>query len=230
MVNVPRPSRPADVPEPTVSRLPLYHRALAELAARGVPTASSAQLAASLGVNPATLRRDLSHLGSLGLRGTGYDVPTLLSGVRRALALDREWPIAICGAGHLGLALARSEGFNVGRFRVAALFDVDPGKVGEAPVGMVVRHLDDLARLVDAEGIAIGVITTPAGAAQEVASRLAAAGVRALVNFAPVVLNLPAGTRVRQVDLSAELEVLAHYGARRLAGAARGTSDTFYTA
>jgi redox-sensing transcriptional repressor len=218
-----------NVPEPTVARLPLYHRALAELVERGVATASSADMAASLGVNAATLRRDLSHLGSLGLRGTGYDVPTLLASVRRALALDREWPIAICGAGHLGLALARSEGFNTGRFRVACLFDVDPGKVGMPVGGPVVRHLDELAVAVEQDGIAIGVIATPAAAAQDVATRLAAAGVRALVNFAPVVLQVPPGTRVRQVDLSAELEVLAHYGARRLAGVARETGGSFYT-
>jgi redox-sensing transcriptional repressor len=195
--------------------LPLYHRALADLSARGVATASSAELAASLGLNPATLRRDLSHLGSLGLRGTGYEVETLLGSVRRALALDRDWPIAICGAGHLGLALARSEGFSSGHFRVAALFDVDGAKVGTTLGGCLVHHLDELAAMVGDEGIAIGVIATPANAAHEVAGRLLAAGVRALVNFAPVVLSLPPGARVRQVDLSAELEVLAHYGARR---------------
>ena len=207
--------RRAEVPAPTVARLPLYHRALADLSARGVTTASSAELAGSLGLNPATLRRDLSHLGSLGLRGTGYDVATLLAGVRRALALDRDWPIAICGAGHLGLALARSEGFNSGHFRVAALFDVDLAKVGAHLTDHLVRHLDELAVLVERERISIGVIATPASAAQEVAGRLVTAGVHALVNFAPVVLSLPAGARVRQVDLSAELEVLAHYGARR---------------
>jgi redox-sensing transcriptional repressor len=218
------------VPAPTVGRLPLYHRALAELSARGVATASSTQLAATLGVNPATLRRDLSHLGSLGLRGTGYDVPMLLASVRRALALDREWPIAICGAGHLGLALARSEGFNTGRFRVASLFDVDPDKIGEVFSGRVVRHLDELPDAVAADGIAIGVITTPRNAAQEVADRLSGAGVRALVNFAPVVLTVPTGSRVRQVDLSAELEVLAHYGARRLGhSAARLLESGSYT-
>jgi redox-sensing transcriptional repressor len=142
-------------------------------------------------------------------------VATLLAGVRRALALDRDWPIAICGAGHLGLALARSEGFSSGHFRVAALFDVDLAKVGSMLAERTVYHLDELPLLVEREGIAIGVIATPANAAQEVAARLLDAGVRALVNFAPVALTLPAGARVRQVDLSAELEVLTHYGGRR---------------
>lgn len=218
------------MPAPTVARLPLYHRALVELSTRGVTTASSAELAASLGLNPATLRRDLSHLGSLGLRGTGYNVATLLTSVRRALALDREWPIVICGAGHLGLALARSEGFNTGGFRVVALLDVDLGKLGDSHEGTVVRHLDELQALVEHEGVAIGVITTPANAAQDVAARLVDAGVRALVNFAPVVLNVPHGARVRQVDLSAELEVLAHYGARRLPRpVSRARGDSSYT-
>ncbi len=205
-----------------MARLPLYHRALAELEQRGVHTVASSDLAGSLGVNPATLRRDLSRLGSFGTRGTGYEVLTLLSTVRRALALDREWPLAIVGAGNLGHALARSEGFTTGRFHVVAILDVDPAKVGEEIAGTVVRHLEQLERVVADEKVSIGVIATPASAAQDIAARLAAAGVRALVNFAPVVLSLPPELRVRQVDLSAELEVLAFYGARTPARTAPG--------
>jgi len=134
--------------------------------------------------------------------------------VRRALALDREWPIAIVGVGNLGRALARSEGFRSGHFAVAALFDVDAALVGETVGGCLVRHLDELESVVSAERVTIGVIATPAAAAQLVAERLCEAGVRALVNFAPVVLSLPPGVRLRQVDLSAELEMLAFYGSR----------------
>lgn len=202
------------MPEPTVARLPLYHRALERFATREIASVLSAELAEAVGVNPATVRRDLSHLGTLGVRGTGYEVETLLDRVGRALAIGRDWPIAIIGAGNLGRALARSEGFRSGGFRVATILDVDASVVGHRIAGIAVGHLDGLERIVADAHIAIGVITTPASAAQEIAARLASCGVRSLLNFAPRVLSLPAEVRVRNVDLSAELEVLAFHGAR----------------
>ena len=124
---------PGGVPRPTVTRLPLYRRALAMLTERGVDHVSSTQLAAVVGVTPATLRRDLSRLGSYGTRGSGYDVATLLGRVDRALALDREWPVVIVGVGNLGRALAGSQGFGSGGFRVAALADVSTRLSSERP-------------------------------------------------------------------------------------------------
>ncbi len=202
------------VPDPTVARLPLYRRALERLAGREVTSVLSRELADAVGVNPATVRRDLSHLGTLGVRGSGYEVETVLQRIGRALAIGRDWPIAIVGAGNLGRALARSQGFRSGGFRVAAILDVDSGVVGHKIAGVAVSHLDGLESVVETEHVAIGVITTPAAAAQDIAARLAACGVRSLLNFAPSVLALPIDVRVRHVDLSAELEVLAFHGAR----------------
>lgn len=181
---------------------------------RGVDRVSSSELAAVVGVNPATLRRDLSRLGSYGTRGSGYDVDRLLGQVGRALALDRDWPVVIVGVGNLGRALARSEGFGSGGFRVAALADVDPLVVGTDVGGVVVEHLERLEDACRREQIAIGVIATPGPASQSVAARLVGAGVQSILNFAPAVLTVPAGVVVRQVDLSAELQVLAFYRSR----------------
>lgn len=195
-------------------RLPVYRRALDALLAGEPATVSSAELARLTGVNAATVRRDLSRLGSCGTRGTGYDVAQLLRRVERALALDREWPVAVIGLGNLGRALARSTTFASRGFRVAALLDVDPRLVGTAVGGIQVEHGDDLAAVVRRERISFAILATSPEAAQGVADRLTVAGVRAILNFAPVRLRVAADVRLRNVDLGAELEVLAFYGAR----------------
>jgi redox-sensing transcriptional repressor len=202
------------IPEPTVARLPLYHRALSLMVERGIEHVSSRELAAVVGVNPATLRRDLSRFGTYGTRGSGYAVPHLLSHVDGALFLDRDWPLALVGIGNLGRALIRSRGFQSGGFRVAVLADTDPAIVGSMLDGIVIEHLDELSEACAREGVRIGVITTPASASQSVAARLVAAGVRSILNFAPVVLTVPDTVTVRQVDLAAELQVLAFYRSR----------------
>ena len=163
------------------------------------------------------MRRDLSWLGSYGTRGTGYDVRQLLDRVERELALDRDWPIAVIGVGNLGRALAGSGTFASRGFRVAALLDVDPRIVGTSVGGVAVEHGDDLARVVRREKISVAVVATSADGAQSVAERLAKAGVRVILNFAPVRLKLNGDVRLRNVDLAAELEVLAFYGARACA-------------
>jgi redox-sensing transcriptional repressor len=202
------------IPGPTVARLPLYHRALAVMLERGIAQVSSAELASVVGVNPATLRRDLSRFGTYGTRGTGYEVPHLLGRIEGALALDRDWPVAIVGIGNLGRALAHSRGFHSGGFRVAVLVDVDPAVVGTTLDGTVVEHLDRLAEACAREQVRIGVITTPASVSQRVADRLIGAGVLSVLNFAPGVLSVPDSVTVRQVDLAAELQVLAFYRSR----------------
>lgn len=206
----------AAIPSPTVARLPVYHRALLSLAQNNADTVSSIDLALAVGVNAATLRRDLSRLGSIGTRGTGYDVSHLLARVESALALDRTWMIAIVGLGNLGKALARSEGFNSEDFRVGALIDVNPTIVGTRIGGIVVEDLDSLERVVKSERVSLGVITTTGAAAQDVATRLCHAGVGAILNFAPAHVSGPQGVVIRHVDLGSELKVLAHYGARAL--------------
>ncbi len=203
------------IPEATISRLPVYLRALYALADRGIATVSSEELATAAGVNSAKLRKDLSHLGSYGTRGVGYDVDYLVYQVSRELGLTQDWPVVIVGAGNLGRALANYGGFATRGFRIAALLDCDPGVVGSVVARHTVCSADDIEDVVTRHAVSIGVIATPAGGAQGVCDRLVAAGVTSILNFAPVVLKVPAGVDVRKVDLSIELQILAFHAQRR---------------
>ncbi len=203
------------IPEATVARLPVYLRALSALVDRDVGTASSEELAAAAGVNSAKLRKDLSHLGSYGTRGVGYDVEYLRYQIAREIGLTQDWPVVIVGMGNLGQALAGYGGFASRGFRVAGLVDSDPGRVGETYGGVSVRHADDLEAVIADSGVAIGVLTTPGPVAQQVAERLVAAGVTSILNFAPAVLVVPDGVDVRKVDLSIELQILAYHVQRK---------------
>src|SRR5579871_1907563 len=207
------------IPEATIARLPVYLRVLYTFAEQGIPTVSSEELAAAAGVNSAKLRKDLSHLGSYGTRGVGYDVDYLVYQVSRELGLTQDWPVVIVGAGNLGQALANYGGFASRGFRIAAVLDADPAVVGtEIAAGQVVGSSDHIEEVVARRGVSIGVIATPAGAAQNVCDRLVAAGVTSILNFAPVVLSVPSGVDVRKVDLSIELQILAFHAQRRSAG------------
>ncbi|MEO3811270.1 redox-sensing transcriptional repressor Rex [Sphaerisporangium sp. B11E5] len=208
-------ARERGIPDATVARLPLYLRALNGLAERGTATVSSEDLALAAGVNSAKLRKDLSHLGSYGTRGVGYDVQYLIYQISRELGLTQDWAVAIVGLGNLGRALANYGGFVSRGFRVAALFDADPAVVGERLVGMAVDHIDQLEEILGRRGVSIVVIATPASAAQEVADRVIAAGITSILNFAPVVLTVPDGVDVRKVDLSTELQILAFHEQRK---------------
>jgi redox-sensing transcriptional repressor len=203
------------IPEATLGRLPVYLRVLVETAELGTATISSENLAEAAGVNSAKVRKDLSFLGSYGTRGVGYDVAYLIHQVRRELGLTQDWPVLIAGVGNLGHALANYRGFSARGFRVAALVDVEPGLVGERVGDLVVRHLDQVADIVGEGEVAIGVICTPAGAAQEVADRMVAAGIRSILNFAPAVISVPSSVTVRKVDLSIELQILAYHEQRK---------------
>jgi len=204
------------IPEATVGRLPLYLRALIELAGTEGPVSSDV-LAEAAGVTPAKVRKDLSYLGSYGTRGKGYDAAYLIHQVRRELGLTQDWPIVIVGIGNLGHALANYRGFGERGFRVAGLVDADPAKVGRAVAGMTVRSLDELPELVPGSGAAIGVIATPAAAAQDVADRMVAAGLCSILNFAPAVVSVPEHVTVRKVDLAIELQILAYHEQRKAA-------------
>ena len=203
------------VPEATVARLPLYLRALATLAERGVATVSSDELAESAGVNSAKLRKDLSYLGSYGTRGVGYEVEYLRRQISREIGLTQDWAVVIVGIGNLGHALANYAGFASRGFRVAGLVDADPTRTGEVVAGLVVQHADELERVIREHGVAIGVIATPARAAQHVCDRLVAAGVTSILNFAPILLQVPDGVDLRKVDLSIELQILAYHEQRK---------------
>jgi redox-sensing transcriptional repressor len=203
------------IPEATVGRLPLYLRALIDLAAAGDTTVSSDDLAEAAGVTSAKVRKDLSYLGSYGTRGIGYDVAYLIQEIRRELGLTQHWAVAIAGVGNLGQALANYKGFADRGFRLVALVDADPAKVGEEIDGLEVHHVDDLPALVKRHGIAIGIVATPAQAAQNVVDRMVAAGIRSILNFAPAVVVVPATVSLRKVDLAIELQILAYYEQRR---------------
>lgn len=217
------------IPEATVARLPVYLRTLAEAAADGVATISSEQLAELAGVNAAKVRKDLSHLGSYGTRGVGYDVEYLSFQMSRELGLTEDRSVVIVGAGNLGQALANYGGFTNRGFPVLAMVDSDEAKVGRTVGGVPVRHIDDLPDIVASAANTIGVVATPAAVAQSVADRLVDAGVRSILNFAPVVLTVPDGVLVRKVDLALELQILSFYQQRsspaaERAGAAAGAA------
>jgi redox-sensing transcriptional repressor len=186
------------IPDATVARLPVYLRALYDVASDHVTNVSSDRLAELAGVNAAKVRKDLSYLGSYGTRGVGYDVEYLLYQINSELGLTTAWPIVIVGAGNLGTALANYGGFDDRGYPVAALVDID-----------------DLSLIIQGSATTIGVIATPAVAAQEAADRLVAAGVQSILNFAPITLTVPRGVSVRKVDLAVELQILSFYQQRR---------------
>lgn len=207
------------IPEATVARLPVYHRVLTALAESGTVTVSSEELASACGVTSAKLRKDLSYLGSYGTRGVGYDVAFLTYQIARELGLSNPWGVVVVGLGNLGRALVSYRGFATRGFTIVGLIDTHPDVVGTTvAVGdrrLTVRPPHELADVVAENDGRIGVITTPAEAAQEVADRMVAAGVHSIVNFAPVVLNVPEDVEVRKVDLAVELQVLAFHEQRR---------------
>jgi redox-sensing transcriptional repressor len=204
-----------DIPEATVARLPVYLRALTTLVEEGTATCSSEELAAAAGVNSAKLRKDLSYLGSYGTRGVGYDVDYLRYQIAREIGVTQDWPVVIVGIGNLGHALANFSGFRSRGFRVVALLDADPGRHGERVAGVDVRDFADLDEIVREHGVAIGVIATPASAAQDVADQMVEAGISSILNFAPTVITVADGVDVRKVDLSIELQILAYHEQRK---------------
>ncbi len=208
------PAARRQIPDATVARLPEYLRALTDFAERGVNSVSSEELATVTGVRSAKLRKDLSQLGSYGVRGVGYEVGMLAQEISRELGLARDRPVAIVGMGNLGHALAAYSGFSSQGFRVVALMDQAPEVVGQEIAGMIESPVDDLEQIVTERGVAIGLIATPASGAQEVCDRLVASGVRSLLNFAPCVLSVPDGVAVRKVDLATELHILAFHEKR----------------
>lgn len=207
------------VPEATVARLATYLRVLGEVRDRGDASAtiSSEELATAAGVNSAMLRKDLSYLGSYGIRGVGYEVATLTAQIARTLGVTVSRSVLLVGVGNLGQALAGYAGFTARGFRVAALVDSDPARVGTVVSGLPVRGLAELEAAAAEHEIAIAVITTPAEVAQQVCDRVVACGVTSILNFAPVVLSVPAHVDLRQVDLAAELQILSFHENRKAA-------------
>ena len=203
------------MPPASIERLPVYLRALGDLAARGVVGTSSTELADLAGVGPAQLRKDLSYLGSHGTRGVGYDVRRLQTRVSAALGVAQDLRIAIVGVGNLGHALANYSGFVARGFTLAALLDAAPTVVGQEVAGLVVEDVARLDEIVRERGVAIVVIATPGEQAQVVCDAVVAAGVREILSFAPCALQVPPGVELRSVDVGSELQILAYHSRAR---------------
>ncbi len=206
---VPGPAVEA-IPDIVIRRLPTYVRTLQALAERGVESVSSDELADHIGVTAAQIRRDLSYFGKFGKQGKGYDTDFLAGAIARILRLDREWEVALAGFGNLGRAVAHYRGF-APAFRVAAIFDHNEDRVGRRVEGVEILPADRIEEVVAREGIRIGIIAVPAAAAQEVAERMVAGGVRALLNYAPVVLRVPPGVTVREIDPVGAMQSMTYY-------------------
>jgi len=204
-----------DLPPATVARLPVYLRELKLLSRSGVELVSSGALAEAVGVTPAQLRKDLSHLGSYGTRGVGYDVALLQAQIGREVGSAHEWPVVIVGIGNLGRALAGYSGFSSRGFRIVALVDPNPALVGTEVNGVEITDLADLEGVLARTKAVIAVLATPAEAAQAVADRLVYQGVTSILNFAATVLTVPDGVTVRKVDLGQELQILAYHEQRK---------------
>jgi redox-sensing transcriptional repressor len=211
-VNRPKSTEPGaenGPPKAVVSRLSLYLRELQRLAREGCETTNSGQLGGFLGFSDAQVRKDLAHFGHFGHPGVGYRCDDLIAAIRRILGTDRDWPVAVIGAGNLGQALLGYRGFSHQGFRIVAAFDLDAEKIGATIHGVPVYDLANLTAIVAEHKIQLGLIAAPAGQAQTVADQLVAAGIMGIVNFAPVTLNLPPTVRQVEVDLAMELEQLS---------------------
>jgi redox-sensing transcriptional repressor len=196
------------IPEASIIRLSVYSRHLYQLDQKGVITISSGEIAEGVGVSPAQVRKDLAYFGEFGTRGVGYNVKDLHGHIMKILGLNHKWPIVIVGAGNLGSALTMYKGFLQRGFEVKGIFDNDPEKIGTEVGGYPVQPLEDLTKVVRDNKVEIGVITVPASYAQETATMLVEAGVNAILNFAPRVINIPPHIEVRNVDLAVSLEIL----------------------
>jgi redox-sensing transcriptional repressor len=205
------PARSRKVPEGAVERLCDYLRVLTMLSRREQQTASSEEIGAWAGVKASQVRKDLSHFGEFGRRGLGYGVEQLRLHIRDILGVQHLRPTVVIGLGNLGSALARYSGFESHGFEIVALFDSSPRRIGHPVAGLVVQAIDDLPTVARELAAEIALLTVPEGAAQEVAERVVAAGIHAIVNFAPVLLSLPPGVNLRNVDLARELETLCFY-------------------
>lgn len=205
----------AHIPEGVIERLPVYLNVLLQIREEGEQTVSSARLGELSRVNPAQIRRDLTHFGSFGRRGIGYDVETLADRIQRILGSDHIHRLALVGAGNLGSAIAAYDGLSKHGFMVTAVFDNDPARIGGRLGDVIVRGMDELERTIKEQSISIGVVAVPPPAAQEVTDRLAAAGVRVLLNYTPVVVQVPEGVTLHNTDPVQELLHTLYYLSRR---------------
>ena len=199
------------IPDIVIRRLPIYVRTLRDLQDRGITSVSSDELAGHIGVTAAQIRRDLSYFGRFGKQGKGYDAEHLAEEIAHILKLDRQWDVALAGFGNLGRAIVHFQGFMPASFRIAAIFDRNTDTIGHDVDGVTVLSdtciTEEIARL----GIKMGIIAVPTAAAQEVADRMVAGGIEALLNYAPLVLKVPAEVTVREVDPLSAMQSMTYY-------------------
>jgi redox-sensing transcriptional repressor len=225
-----------EIPEIVVARLPLYLRELSRMAAESDRiTTSSQELAERLGISSAQIRKDLSHFGEFGKQGTGYHVSYLIERLTEILHLTREWPVALVGAGFLGHALASYRGFQrrgfiITGFIITCVFDNDPAKVGREAGALIVQDTAEMEAKLRAEGIQIAILAVPADAAQETTDRLVRAGIRAILNYAPVSLNVPPDVYVCYSDPVVQLQQMAYHLVTEVDDGRRTTDDGRQTA
>lgn len=199
------------VPDIVVGRLPLYLRALQRMAQEGRQVTSSQELGERLGISAAQIRKDLSQFGEFGKQGTGYQIEYLVDQLRKILHLDQVWDMAVVGAGDVGSAVARYQGLSDRGFRVTVVFDNDPGKVGSQVGSFTVQDSQEMEGLIQEAGIRVAMITVPAEYAQEVADQLVKAGVKAILNYAPLNLTVPPDVRVQHIDPAIHLQRMTYY-------------------
>jgi redox-sensing transcriptional repressor len=200
------------IPAATITRLSLYSRSLEELLRDDVNIIASDKLAQKCGVNPAQVRKDLAYFGEFGVRGVGYFVRELLFEIKKILGLNKRWKMALLGVGNLGLALVAHENFAKQGYEFVAVFDQDAKKVGmRLPGGQMIHHIDDMPQVVKEKEVEIGVIATPGNQAQITARRLIDAGIKAILNFAPIQIQVPEGFIIENVDFTVKLDNLAYH-------------------
>lgn len=201
----------SNIPDIVIGRLPIYLRALTRLAQEGHEVTSSHELGQRLGISSAQIRKDLSHFGGFGKQGTGYQIAYLIEQLRQVLKVDREWDVALVGAGDLGHAVANYRGFTDRGFRIVAVFDNDPQKIGQKIGNEPILPFSDLPSIIAERGIKVAMIAVPARHAQEVADTLIAAGVRAILNYAPISLNVGPDVHVQYIDPVVHLQRMTYY-------------------
>ena len=200
-----------DIPEVVVERLPIYARALQQLASQGREVVSSQDLGDQLGVTPAQIRKDLSYFGRFGKQGRGYNVRRLVDELRQILGLDREWTMALVGVGHLGKGILHYGGFAPQGFHITAAFDNDPNTIGQEIAGLAVEDVSELDAALTRLPVDIGIVAVPAEQAQGIIDLLVASGVRAILNYAPIAAHVPAGVHVRHIDPVLSLQSMTFY-------------------
>lgn len=203
------------IPESTISRLFVYLREVTELEKINIRTISSSELGDRVNLSDAQVRKDLGYFGQFGVSGSGYAVKELKQTLEKILGKDKTWKVAIAGVGHLGSALLAYTGFGKLGLDVVAAFDTDIRKIGKTLESVTIKSIDDIPKTVSGENIALSIIATPAREAQEVADALVSAGVKCILNFAPVSLSVPDDVKVKDVDLSMALETLSYFAANK---------------